>query len=149
MRTLQFSDDADSIIVNRPTYIIEVLIAATAFLFGVYLCSPLYQPTADVPRQHTVSATLTIRVAFAVVFFFAPSIITLLSLRFWRLRANRWRRRASFGMFSAWLFIALLQIVNNGFYPVDWVTSVALGFVAGICHYSTKAVMSSEDARRQ
>lgn len=146
----QFTFDKDSVLVTRPTYIIEVMMSIAAFLFGLYVSSPLFKTSLDDPEPNTFSTNFWIRFVTSCVFFFFPAAISFTSIFVWRLRANKWRRRATFTQYLAWFFIALLQILNSGFYPVNWVFTLTLGAIAAVCHFSTRVTMKAEsDARRQ
>lgn len=147
-KKLEFTYDKDSLIVTRPTYVIEAVMSIAAFLFGLYVSSPIYRTSLDDPKPNTFATSFWIRFITSCVFFFIPAAISFFSIFFWKLRSNIWRRRASFTQYLAWFFIAMLQIINSGFYPVNWVFTLTLGAIAAVCHYSTRVEMRVEDARR-
>ena len=135
----EFSYDADSIIVSRPTYIIEVIIAGLSFVLGTYLCSPLYMPPPNNKANNTFSQSQTLRFVVAFGLLLLPSIISFLSLHYWKFKSNFWRRRATFFLFCAWIFLGVLQLTNSGFYPITWIITLTIGAIAGVCHFSTVA----------
>lgn len=145
VKKLDFSYDRDSLLVTRPTYIIEVIMSVAAFFFGAYVTSPLYHTSLDDPKPNTFATSPEIRFVSSLVFFFLPAAISFLSIFFWKFRANVWRRRASFTQFLAWTFIAMLQIINSGFYPVTYVFTISLAAIAAVCHYSTRAEMAVDE----
>lgn len=145
MRRQDFSYDSDGLLVRSPTYAIEVVMAVSAFLLGIYSSSNLYRPTVITDYAYTFQTNIWVRLGIASLLFFLPSLITFLSIFFWRLRANRWRRIATFNQFLGWMFLSIASVVNLGFYPVSWLYSFTLAMVAGICHINRRAVMEVND----
>jgi len=125
-------------ILNKPMETIQAIIAGACFLFGVYVISPLYASGENSSISIVFDNSTVSREVIGFLFFFLPSLPTILGLFIERFRTPKWRARSAFCMFIGILFLTSLRIVTIGLTPLIWVFYLSLGLISAVLYLHWK-----------
>lgn len=126
-------------IAARPIQAIEVVVALTLLVFGLYIMSPFYVITTTAAIAESFGQEQALRSAVGFIFYIIPSSPTVLSLFFPRFDTPKWHAKANLGMFIGVMFLTLLRLLTVGLFPFTWLFSLGLGLVAAVCYLYWKA----------
>lgn len=116
-----------------------VTVAVMMFLFGLYVVSPFYVVANTAAIAQAFGSSHAQRALVGLVLYVIPSLPVIASLFSRKFKTPTWYARGCFGMFIGLLFLSILRIITIGVFPLQWVFSLTLGLVLGVCYLYWRA----------
>lgn len=117
------------IIAFRPMEAVESIITSAVFIAGLWLVSPLYEPSLTASGRVAQSDMLpyilgVLHIILGAVWFYGMCINHKVSFR----------RTAQLSIFCLYLFYAISQVILFGVNQIPYVSIFAISFIAGVTY---------------
>lgn len=114
-----------------PVVVIEIILTAPLFIWGVYTLTPLYHEQVFDDAWSNTFVTFPIFVAAAVGYTIIGGV-SLFGILFGKCRVTYYGMAATF---AAYMYLALAKALNSGPHrPAYWMFYFALALVAAVCY---------------
>jgi hypothetical protein len=114
---------------EHPEYLIEVFLAVTLTVTGIYLAGPWYVG-GSTTAVGVLSDSLIGHTAIGLGYT-AAGAVAIYGVAKNSVKARYWGTMALFG---SYFFMTLLRLLTIGFAPIIWLLILCLAFISGLMH---------------